>query len=292
MVVLQTEKAEQTTAVQPRLEVLYQDGSSSSDMEERASILHVIGEVNHCVEDVQCLLARKNSGEHALDMNHYAILFLGNYFCGDDGFLEMADYLLQLQRSGRKTIFLRGYNESLLVKHLRGELIQSEEFFDSQKLLLGLEEQLGYPVKQLIENRPDIVEFLYNTSLWYDNNNFIFCPGAINLEPSWKRTKPQDFFKLDNRMVTAKNKTGKKIIFGFYKSEQLNRSIGLKSRKHNNIMWQNKEQTKICLNGQPIRGVGNKVLGLFIDGSDTHPIFSRVGRAHKMSDELNDDGDF
>ncbi|MGM0164937.1 hypothetical protein [Enterococcus sp. DIV1059_2] len=255
-------------------------------LEKKATVLHVIGDSNNCVNEVRYLLARKNEGYQEVDMSQYGIVFLGNYFSGDPGFVEMAKYMLLLRSSDRKTIFLRGYNETLIVKYLLQEKLNDSEVDDTMELVDSISRQLGYPLENLQEMNLPLYNLFLETRLWYDNYNFIFCPASINLDAAWKTTSVDRFFLDEQDMSNKKNHTGKVIVFGHYASSELNRSIGLKQRKHDVAFWQSNDQTKICLNGEPASPGSGKVLGMFIHNEETHPLSSRVGRKKPIVDEI------
>ena len=255
-------------------------------LEQKATVLHVIGDCNNCVDEVRYLLARKNQGYQEVDMSQYGIVFLGNYFSGDAGFVAMAEYLVLLKSSNRNTIFLRGYNETLIVKYLLQDNLQDSEVDDAIALVDSISRQLGYPLENLKEMNINLYNLFMETRLWYDNYNFIFCPASINLDAAWKTTSIDQFFLQQQDMSMKKNQTGKVIVFGHYAAAELNRSLGLKERKHDVAFWHSNDQSKICLNGQPALPGTGKVLGMFIHNEETHPLSSRVGRKKPIVDDL------
>lgn len=240
-----------------------------------ATMFHVIGDCNNCVEDVIYLLSRRQTQDES---HKYATLFLGNYLAPNEHVLDMVDFLLDLVKSENNIILLRGYNESLLVSYLKGETLYGTQLSDCLKFVDVFSHALGFPFEEIEERFEALYLLLTETQTWYENQHYIFVPGYIDLTPSWKKTDIKDFFTQKNEMITQKNTTGKKVIFGHYPSPRLNASHFLNPSQKDFKMWHDIDFTKYCLNGLPSMDQSGKVLGLFIDDKDMYPISSRVGR--------------
>lgn len=182
-------------------------------------------------------------------------IFLGNFIDEGPGFYEFMSYLVQLNKR-RDCIFVKGKNEYNLMEYIN----QTERYLSPVKevasMIESIEKELHFPVYAMKTKFPDFYDILSNTIDFYENDNYIFTSGGVDLElDRWKQSQPEELFETTETFIIEKNLTNKTVVFGGLPVSFLNRSLIIKP-------WFNATRDKIGINGNC--KAGGKLLGLFI----------------------------
>lgn len=239
------------------------------DIEEKPSRVRCIGDSAMNIKAVKNIFTvmrpvRPNSTD--------LTLFMGNQICANSGFSAYLDFIIYLSTQVN-TIFLRGRNEELLIRTIKGEEITPDERY--YELIDAIESDIHCDVAEIPELFPEYWDWLKSTQYYYETNSYIFTPCSIKLSSDWKTTTKDYMYGWHKEFLTDKNYTGKTIVFGDYPASGIHNITGGSSNgiRH----WYNREENKICLNGLPTEKDG-KLLGLFIMDDENSPVSIRTTR--------------
>lgn len=228
------------------------------EIKKKESSFYVIGDSCHCLPQLREMVRTANN------VNQF--IFLGNMVGATPGFLKYMNYLVALSKSTTKNhVFIRGLNESNLLKYIKGEPVEDTSF---KSILAFIEEDIGMSVKKIPRAYPEIMHFLKNTVEYYENDKYIFTTSCIGLYPEWKRDREEPTYKIEIDFLKKENKTGKTIFFTMIPARILN----LDGR---NQAWKNGNRTKVCLNGDPSNLKEGKLLGVYVNDGEINFLTSR-----------------
>lgn len=208
----------------------------------------VVSNTKMMIEETKLLLDRQISFKEQF-------IFLGNFIDEGPGFYEYMTYLVKLSKR-RDCIFIKGKNEYNLMQYINKTEHYISPLKEVSDLIASIEKELHFPVYSMKTKFPEFYDILFNSLDFYENDNYIFTSGGVDLEiERWKQSQPEELFETTESFILEKNETNKTIVFGGYPVSFLNRSPIVKP-------WFNKTRDKIGINGDC--KAGGKLLGLFI----------------------------
>lgn len=211
----------------------------------------IVSDVNMMLPELKLLLDRPAKFKEQF-------VFLGNFICEGKGFYDMMMFLVRLCKR-KDCIFIKGKNEHNLLAYIN----ESEDYIGSVSevilLIESIESELSFPVYSLKERFPEFYEILEGASDLYENDNYIFVSGGLNLSlEGWKQSTKKELLETNEDFLMGENETNKRIVFGSIPVQSLNQSAVV-------TPWFNNKRNKIGINGDCSHG--GKLLALVIHDS-------------------------
>lgn len=217
-------------------------------LEDKPLNFVIVSDSRMMLEETKILLERPVSFKEQF-------VFLGNFIDEGPGFYEYMSYLVRLNKR-RDCVFVKGKNEYNLMQYINkiDHYLDSEE--EVYEMVASIEKELHFSVRTMKTKFPDFYDILSNALDFYENDNYIFCAGGLDLElDRWKQSEPEELFKTTESFILEKNQTNKTVVFGGLPVSFLNNSLIVKP-------WFNNTRDKIGINGDCKNG--GKLLGLFL----------------------------
>ena len=200
-------------------------------------------------------------------------LFLGNYLDGSSDFYLYLSFLANLRKK-RKCIFVKGINEHNILERINGTENYIGDKEEALKLVQNLERSLTFHLSDFPRKFPEIYSILEDSLEYFENDEFIFVPGGLNLSIEyWKQSSREELCLTTEDFLLEENETGKKIVFGNIPVSELRSNGDLKP-------WINNHRNKIGINGGCKQG--GKLYGLSLIDNDISFISVRSKRGRSI----------
>jgi len=144
------------------------------------------------------------------------LVFLGDYIDRGDQSKEVVDYLVQLKKQRRNTVFLLGNHEQMLLEYLNGEMIKPYLINGGQKTLNSYRGEKDpcacqdpmtlFPVEHL--------EFFNSLIPYFEFQEYVFVHAGLRSGIPIERQELSDLLWIREDFYFSKFDFGKTIVFG------------------------------------------------------------------------------
>lgn len=177
------------------------------------------------------------------------IVFLGDYVDRGSQSYEVLTYLMDLEKSGKNVVFLRGNHDEWLLDAFEGKMLHDEyllhwfkyggydtieSMFNGREIDFGSIKGDSIKLRDaLVENFPDVHKFLKRLDLWHEDENFYYVHAGVN--PFLEKIESnvtKDFYWMDRKMFLRHSvELDKPIVFGHTVTETFDTDHLSKSRR-------------------------------------------------------------
>ncbi|MDM8522511.1 metallophosphoesterase family protein [Desulfococcaceae bacterium HSG8] len=146
-----------------------------------------------------------------IDPESDTLVFVGDYIDrGPDSF-EVVEYLIDLKKHCRNTVFLKGNHEDMLEKYIYGP--------DKYTYLVnGGRKTLESYMKQTSVSAPPIpgdhLDFFESLVLFYETDSYIFVHAGLRENIPLEMQEPDDLLWIRTEFIQSDYDFGKQVIFG------------------------------------------------------------------------------
>lgn len=166
-----------------------------------------IGDIHGCFDKLRKLIDKIN-----IDFNRDTLVFLGDYIDRGPNSYEVVDYLINLKKTYRNIILLKGNHEEMLERYLDG----------SDKLVYlangGRQTVDSYLSKRESDDQglipPEHLEFFKKLYLFYQTENYIFVHAGVREKVPVEKQGPEDLLWIRQKFIRSDYDFGKRIVFG------------------------------------------------------------------------------
>ena len=169
--------------------------------------IFAIGDIHGCFDKLRSLMDKID-----IDIDRDIIVFLGDYIDRGPSSFEVVEYLIDLKKHFRKSVFLKGNHEEMLEKYLSG-------YNKLAFLVNGGQETLESYMKQsyIFGASPiphEHLEFFESLLLFYETDNYIFVHAGLKENVPLEMQEPFDLLWIRNSFIRSDYDFGKLVIFG------------------------------------------------------------------------------
>jgi serine/threonine protein phosphatase 1 len=169
--------------------------------------IYAIGDIHGSFDRLLALMDKIG-----IDDTAHRLVFLGDYIDRGPGSFEVVEYLLELQKRHRNTVFLKGNHEEMLEKYLSGEDRLTYLVNGGQQTLESYMNRSRKPDEPLIP--PDHLTFYKSLRLYYETEQYIFVHAGLKNKVPLEEQKPEDLLWIRSKFIESNYDFGKIVVFG------------------------------------------------------------------------------
>ena len=189
--------------------------------------IFAIGDIHGCLEKLITLM-----NKIPIDSDRDVLLFIGDYIDRGDESKEVVDYLVELKKKIKSTVFLLGNHEHMFLDYLSGRNIQPFLYNGGQKTLdsyAGGHRVTSHKDPRIVFPQEHL-DFFNALQPYYEVEEYIFVHAGLRSHIPLEKQDIFDLIWIREEFFYSKFDFGKSIIFGHTPFPQpfiLNRRIGI-----------------------------------------------------------------
>lgn len=209
----------------------------------------VVGDIHGCVEPLENLLAHWNKDEQQL-------IQLGDMVDRGPNSLGVLKKMMKIKKE-HGAIILKGNHEAMFLDFLEHPENEGPYYFDvggfeTVQSFLGetpiQEKKFDYLADYILTHHADVVEFIRELPLYYEQEQWVFVHAGVNFNYSdWKSSTEDDYLWIRGGFVNGKNYHPKTFVFGHTPTRRLHTD-------QRDDIWVSPCGTKIGIDGACVFG--------------------------------------
>ncbi|OQX01434.1 MAG: metallophosphatase [Desulfobacteraceae bacterium IS3] len=168
--------------------------------------IFAIGDIHGSADKLIALMDKLD-----IDFENDTLVFVGDYIDRGPASFEVVEYLLNLKKRCRNTVFLKGNHEDMFLNYLEGP--------DKLTYMMnGGKDTLESYLKKSSENSELIpqqhIDFFKSLSLFHETEDYIFVHAGLRANIPMEKQEPDDLLWIRNEFIDSNYDFGKMVIFG------------------------------------------------------------------------------
>jgi serine/threonine protein phosphatase 1 len=173
--------------------------------------LFAVGDIHGCYPKLLKLMERL-AGDPERDL----LIFVGDYIDRGDQSREVVEYLLRIQQTWKRTVFLLGNHERMLLDYLDGGSIQPflvnggkktlDSYFGERREVTAEDPRTVFP--------PDHLAFFRSLLPYYEHGEYLFVHAGLREGIPLEEQNPFDLLWIREDFYFSPYDFGRPIVFG------------------------------------------------------------------------------